>query len=416
MYKYYILCISFLLSLLRLSAQQPIAVSYQQAVQIALKQNGSIQLKKLSEEVASALQKTAYNLPKTGFNAELGNVNTPFFDSKLTVSQSFASPGFYKQQQQLLQNLQKMAVTETQLQKTKVVQMVKQTYVQLQLINKHLQLLALADSVWFKYFQLASLRYQKGESNLLEKATIENLYQQNKWQIQQTNSLQTTTALQLQLLLNQQQPVVITDTLVSFVQLTDTATNRQHPFLQLQQLHTQQAIQQTQLFKKELQPDWFLAATNQSFVGWLMDKNRNERFYNMGNRFTSVQLGMNVSLFTKAQKARIAASEKNEKLAEATANYTLTEWQTQQKQLLEQQKNAWLQLQYFKASALPQAAILMQQANSLYKNGQISYIEWNTAVRNSLQTEWQFAETVAHFNQLGIQLQYLLTDNASINE
>ncbi|MFY8004538.1 MAG: TolC family protein, partial [Chitinophagaceae bacterium] len=161
---------------------------------------------------------------------------------------------------------------------------------------------------------------------------------------------------------------------------------------------------------------WFLAATNQSFVGWLMDKNRAERFYNMGNRFTTVQLGMNVNLFTKAQKARINAAEKNEKLAEATANYALTEWQTQQKQLLEQQKNAWLQIQYFKSSALPQATILMQQANSLYKNGQISYIEWNTAVRNALQTEWQFAETVANFNQLGIKLQYLLTDNVSINE
>jgi len=64
----------------------------------------------------------------------------------------------------------------------------------------------------------------------------------------------------------------------------------------------------TSLEKAKLLPDWNIAYTNQSVMGWQLDKAHVEHYYGAGDRFSTVQVGVGIPIFMKAQRARIRAA------------------------------------------------------------------------------------------------------------
>ncbi|WP_439515955.1 CusA/CzcA family heavy metal efflux RND transporter [Sediminibacterium sp.] len=365
----------------------------------------------LQEKYYTALKGTAKDIPKTQLITELGNYNSFNFDSRVSILQPFSAGMVYRKQELVLNSYLNTAEANTVIQQQVLEKMIRQLYLELQYLMAKKKILERADSVYGSFQRVAQLRFEKGESNLLEKTTLDNQVMQNR-QILLMN-LSDTKAIQLEiaLLLQDTISIVPAEELVTDQQLYDTALLQQHPELQYYKAQEQQAEAETQLAKAKLKPEWLIGYNNQSLMGWMEYKNRSERFFTAGDRFSSVTLGMSIPFFNKAQKAKVEAANVQEKVNRANTDIAALRLKTQLQQALQHRDKFNSSLTYFKNSALPQSNIIIQTANLNYKNGQISYIEWATLVNQALGIQMQYADTQRDHQLNEIQLDYLLQKN-----
>ncbi len=386
-------------------------ISLQQAIQHAQEQNKQVQLKKLEEKYYEALKQSATDLPKTQFNAELGNINSTNFDNRLTLMQTFAMPVVYKRQKTLLELGWQTSKLQITLQQAEITRLVKQAYLQLQFLQFKQHLLLKTDSIFSKYQKVAQLRFDKGESNLLEKATLDNQVQQLQMQLQMLQADKQNASFQLSVLLNSEISFEASDPLSNSSVLFDSTSLKQHPFLSYYKQQQELATGETQLEKARLNPDWMIGYSNQSIIGFQKNKDATESYYDGGKRFSTVQFGIAVPIFNKAQKAKITAAFQKENIAAASTEIAAQDLKLK----LQRNWNEYLKyqqaIQYYKRSALPQSEIIIQTANLNYKNGQINYIEWGTLISNAINLQSEYADALKAFNASKIELEYLLQPN-----
>lgn len=365
----------------------------------------------LQEKYYTALKGTAKDIPKTQLITELGNYNSFNFDSRVSILQPFSAGMVYRKQELVLNSYLNTAEANTVIQQQVLEKMIRQLYLELQYLMANKKILERADSVYGSFQRVAQLRFEKGESNLLEKTTLDNQVMQNRqillMNVSDTKAIQ----LEIALLLQDTISIVPAEELVTAQQLYDTALLQQHPELQYYKAQEQQAEAETQLAKAKLKPEWLIGYNNQSLMGWMEYKNRSERFFTAGDRFSSVTLGMSIPFFNKAQKAKVEAANVQEQVNRANTDIAALRLKTQLQQALQHRDKFNSSLTYFKNSALPQSNIIIQTANLNYKNGQISYIEWATLVNQALGIQMQYADTQRDHQLNEIQLDYLLQKN-----
>jgi cobalt-zinc-cadmium resistance protein CzcA len=218
-------------------------------------------------------------------------------------------------------------------------------------------------------------------------------------------------SIQLSVLINVPGPFELSDTLGCIPVLFDSNALQLHPYLNYYKQQELVASSVTRLEKARLQPDLMISYTNQSIIGWQLNKDRSESYYGGDRRFSTLQIGVAVSVFTKAQKARIRAATEKEFIAEASTGLALMDLKLR----LEQDWNEYLKyqeaMQYYQNNALPQSGIIIQVANLNYKNGEINYIEWGTLLGNAIGLQSQYVDALKEFNVRKIELEYLLQSN-----
>jgi heavy metal efflux system protein len=386
-------------------------ISLQQAIAIAKEQNQQLLLSKLQEQYYKALQQSGAELPKTQFTTELGKINSTNFDNRFTLMQTFAAPVVYKRQKTVLELNWQTAQLQTGVQQADIIRMVKHAYLQLQYLQEKEKLLFKTDSIYGKYQQVAQLRFEKGETNLLEKTTLDNMVQQIKLQLQMLISDKDVAARQLGVLLNRAEMYFTTDQLSDEAIIFDSTTLSQHPFLQYYKQMEQVAGSETNLEKARLNPDFTLGYSNQSIIGFQRNKDGSESYYGGGKRFSTMQLGIGIPLFNKAQKAKINAAVQKQNIAVATTSLAQQQLQNKLQTNFEEYGKYAKAVAYYKTSALPQSNTIIQTANLNYKNGLLTYIEWGTLISNAINIQSEYTDVLKELNAREIELEYLLQPN-----
>lgn len=406
-----LLVIAMILSTWSLQAQQVQTMKLEKLIALVKEKSPFLKVGQLQEKYYTVLKGAARDIPKTQLITELGNYNSFNFDSRVSILQPFSAGMVYRKQELVLNSYLNAAEANTVIQQQVLEKMIRQLYLELQYLMAGKKILERADSVYGSFQRVAQLRFEKGESNLLEKTTLDNQVMQNRQMMQMNASDRKAIQLELALLLQDTITIVPAEELVTTQQLYDTALLQQHPELQYYKAQEQQAVAETQLTKAKLKPEWLIGYNNQSLMGWMEYKNRSERFFTAGDRFSSVTLGMSIPFFNKAQKAKVEAANVQEEVNRANTDIAALRLKTQLQQALQHRDKFNSSLTYYKNSALPQSNIIIQTANLNYKNGQISYIEWATLVNQALGIQMQYADIQRDHQLNEIQLDYLLQKN-----
>lgn len=394
-----------------LFAQPVRQMKLKELTELATRQAQLIRVNQLQQKYYTALKGTAREIPKTQILTEMGNYNSFNFDNRISVTQTFQSAALYRKQASVLNNYLATANANTVIQQTQLKKMLAQLYLELQFFFTRKKILERTDSIYGGYQKMAQLRFEKGESSLLEKTSIDNQVMQNKQLLLMNESDTKSVQLELALLLQENIRIEPLDELTVQQQLYDTALLNRHPELKMYEAQLARVKSETELEKSRLRPEWLVGYNNQSLIGWMTYKNRSERFFDAGNRFSSLTVGVLVPFFNKSRKAKIEAAIIQEELTRAEAGMAATQLRTRLVQCLQNREKLNNTLAYFKNSAIPQSNIIIQTAGLQYKNGQINYIEWGTLMTQALAIEVQYA-AAQHEHQLNeIELDYLLQNN-----
>ncbi len=392
-----------LLSFQNANAQTPI--SLQSAVDTTLQNNLKIKNEKLIAEYHNKLKSSTTDIPQAMITSEYGQINSNYLDSKFGISQSFSFPVVYRKQQALqndhyISSVLGIAIKEAELKKQVADVYYTMVYLQQkQIILKH------TDSLYASFLEKAILRFNAGESNVLEKITAETQQGQITLQLNQLQNDFEILQLQLQLLMNTSALFVpdVSDAKLYTHEVFDASQINNNPNAKYLEQQKNVAASITVLEKTKLLPAVSVGYNNQSIRG--MGANNIE--YKALHRFSAIQIGTTIPLFAKTQKARINASSIAELISENKYQDGLQTLKAEYEMGYKKYVNQLKAVNYFEDTGLKNADTITQTANLQFLNGEINYLEWTMLINNATNIQSNYVDAIKDLNQTIIQLNFL---------
>ena len=118
-------------------------------------------------------------------------------------------------------------------------------------------------------------------------------------------------------------------------------------------------------------------------------------------------VGLSIPLWYGPHDGRVRSAELNRRASESNLNYyhqSLQNQLQQASQMLQAHKN---NLDYYLSSSLPNADLILKQAQIAFQQGEIGYPEYLLGIRNAIAIKENYLKTLNDYNQSVIYIQYL---------
>ena len=390
-----------------ISARQ---ITLPEGLDIAFKNNLNIRASGYEIDLQRALRSGTRNLDKTTFIINQGQINSIAYDDYLSITQRIEFPTVYKNQARLAdarieRSKQSLAVRQAELKRN-----VKEVYYKLVYFKLRRALLIAQDTLYDNLLKASTLRYKTGEGTLLEKTTSETQSLEIKNNIVQTDADISISRQQLQTLLQIAEPVSVPDTATLKKEVNlfiDSATLTQSPYLRFFQQQIEVNKRETDLQKSKRLPDFLVGYFNQSYRGF-MNVNGTERKFSSSNRFQGFQVGVAIPILPSDYKARITASRINEQIATTNYQYQQVDLQSRMQGLVFQYQKYKSSVNYYETSALPQADLIIRNAERAFRAGEIPYIQLQQSLALALKIKTDYVEALNQLNQTILSIENIL--------
>jgi len=383
------------------------SISLSAATDTALHNNRAIQIALLNVDYSNIIQKTAAEIPKTNVILDLGQINSIYTDSKLSVLQTINFPSVYARQKAVYTAQTEKSRTVLRGTQIQIQAAVKQLYGDIILRKQKRHLLQFADSIYASFLQKSELRFAAGETGIAQKAAAENQRQQILLQLEAVEADLASAIIQFNIVLAGHQQLIPADsTLTAGHFEPDTTFESNIPALQLKEKDIGIAQKTILLQKSKLLPDLLLGYSNQSIIGSQIISGT-EKYFSPGKRFNSVQAGMSVSLFNSSQKNKVRAAEKM--LQQMQMEYDqqqqtlLSSYQTLSEQYRVQKKAVGV----YETILLRNAEDILRTANQQFENGEVNYLEWVLLTNQAIAVRSAHLDALTTLLNIQIQLQLL---------
>lgn len=414
MNKSAILCVLLLLCFSaneNLVAQNSSIISMEEAVNLALKNNGTVKAKALEYSAAKSLKGTVGEIPKLEFNAQLGQYNSIAFDQSYQVSQSIPFPSLFVARKALVNAETKSKEVQKQLAEVDLKSQVRAYYCEIQYLQHKQDKLRHLDSLYQDFINIAALRFrtgdtrkvevssakaQRGEVNLLllqNEVLLKNAFQ-NFYALLNTNET-------FEILKSETpKPLVLNNSL-------DTTTLAKHPLIQNLLQDAELAKQAQNVEKAQGLPDFTLGYVNQSLTGY-QTINGSEKYFNSSSRFHSVNVGISIPLAFAANAARMKSLNFKKQAAEANAQQEKKKLTADFQNVVQQYEQNMEQYNYYTQQALPNADEITNAARLSYRTGDISYVEYLFSLQTATNIQLGYLESIRQLNLSVINIFSLL--------
>ncbi len=385
-------------------------LTLQQAIDGAIKNNASIKAGNYEIDYSKALKKTSTDIGKTNLSLMHGQYNSIKTDNNISVSQSIPFPTLFSSQSQLNKANVKGSELKLQVTQNELINQVKSVYHYLEYLQAERNLLMSEDSIYTSFSNAANSRFKAGESNLLEKTTAETQLMEVKNVLAQNQSNTLIYQSQLQALMNSKVPVQIEQKAIAKMELSipnDSLVYSQNPYLLYLKQQIEISNEQKKVETAKVLPDFTIGYFNQSLIGF-QNINGTDQYFDASKRFSGFQVGVSIPLWFVPQTAKVKAAGLNQKVIESDVEQYQMNVQSQYSQYLQ----AYLQnrntLEYYKKNALPNADLIIKQADKGFKNGEIGYVEYLQGIKNALAIKSNYLSSLNEYNQSIIKLEFLL--------
>jgi cobalt-zinc-cadmium resistance protein CzcA len=360
------------------SAQNNSTVTLQQAIDGALKNNASIMAGQYEIDYSKTLKRIATDIGKTNVSILYGQFNSIKTDNNITVSQSIPFPTLFTSQAKLGNAAIKGNQLKLQVTQNELVYQVKSVFHYLEYLQAERNLLLQQDSIYSAFAKASELRLKTGESNLLEKTTSGTQLMDVQNTMAQNQSNMQIYQLQLQALMNSKTPVQLPESSLNKIELsvqTDSTALNQNPYLAYLKQQIEIVDRQKKVEVAKVLPDFTIGYFNQSLIG-LQNINGTDQYFDGSKRFTGLQFGISIPLWIVPQTAKIKAAGINEQVVQSNYEQQQTYLQAQYNEAIQQYLKDKNTLYYYEKSALPNADLIIKQADKGFKSGEIGYVEY----------------------------------------
>jgi cobalt-zinc-cadmium resistance protein CzcA len=392
------------------SAQTASSIPLEGVIQKSLQQNKSVKAASINIEYQKQLKRSSMDVPKANVDLMYGQYNSiNKNDNNFTITQSIPFPTFFTTQNALGEANVRAASFRKSMTEAELVYHVKRTYYQISYLKSRRKLLFQQDSVFKQFAKVFDLRYKTGESTLLEKATAETQANEMRNLLRQNEADQRIAEYELQTLLFAETPVTSVDNVLTERPLNlnaDSADINSNPGISYYKQRIEIAERRKNVETAKALPDFTLGYFNQTLVGY-QNLNNQDVYFGSGKRFQGFQIGLEIPLWYAPHASRIRAMRYVK--AEESANFEV--YKTNLQNQLTQAKETYLKnkdnIAYYRTSAKPNADLIINQTQKAFQQGDISYTEHLSNLRQAIAIQVNFLEALNDYNQSVIYLEYL---------
>ncbi|MDX1903204.1 MAG: CusA/CzcA family heavy metal efflux RND transporter [Thermonemataceae bacterium] len=389
------------------NAQTKKIISVDEAVKIALQNNGNIKAKGLELKSTQSLKKTASELPKLGLNAQLGQYNSINFDQAFQISQTIPFPTLFGAKNQLIKAEIKKSELQSEISAIELKNQVRTYFYQIQYLQNNQKQLLHLDSMYNDFIKVAELRYKTGDTKKVEISTAQAKQGEINLLLKQNGVYLNNAYQNLQALMNTKEPFeVANDTDFKPLQvstLLDSTAIANHPTIKALYQDIIIAEQTKKVEKAQGLPDFTIGYTNQSLIGF-QTINGQEQYFNSGNRFSYVSVGVSIPLTFGATKARIKSLDYQKQAIEANTKQQQILLETQFQNAIQQYQQDLQEFNYYQQQALPNANDIVSSAQLGYRTGDISYVEYLYALQTATDIQLNYLKSIQQVNQSVINI------------
>ena len=398
-----------ILTLIAISSQaQPQRIiTLDQAIQEALQNNGSIKASQYHVDARKQLQKASFDLPKIDVSLLYGQYNSYANDNNITVTQTIPFSAFGSQGA-LNRALTASATLQKSVSENEIIFQVKQVYFQLAFAKARRLLLLRQDSIYEGFMKAASLRYRTGETYLLEQTTAQSQRNEVTMQLQQNQAEIFRLQSQLKTLTQSQDMADISSLElipIRFDDEPDTASYKENPSLAFANQQVEVAHREKKFQAAKAAPDLHIGFFSQTLSGAI--DLETGRLANGSERFNGVTIGLSIPLWFAPHDGRVRSAELARRASEINLSYYEQSLQNQLQQATQMMHAHKNNLDYYLRSSLPNADLILKQAQIAFQQGEIGYPEYLLGIRNAITIKENYLKTLNDYNQSVIHIQYL---------
>jgi cobalt-zinc-cadmium resistance protein CzcA len=386
-------------------------ITVEDAINLAIENNQSLKSNALEIEASKALLKSAFELPKLDFNAQLGQFNSIKFDHAFEISQTIPFPTVFGAKKELVNAQTKSKEWQQEISIHELKYQVRSYYYQIEYLQNNKIKLQALDSLYNEFIRIASLRYKTGEIRKIEVSTAETKRGEISL-LNQQNDVYLSIAYQtLQALLNTTDSLKVPENSayipLQISNLLDSTAIANHPSIKALYQEAIIAEQYKKVAKAENLPDFTLGYNNQSIIGFQTIDGQ-DKYFNGGNRFSSGNIGLAIPITFGATKAKIKSLDFQKQAFEADAEQHQKMLFSQLQNALQQYQQNIQQFNYYQTQALPNAIEIVDAANLGYGAGEISYVEYLYALQTATDVQLNYLQSINQINQSVINISFLI--------
>lgn len=384
-------------------------MTLQQCFQLADRQNLALLSGRKAVEKAQVMQGTAWDLDKTEIAFSQNPASSGDTDNGLTFSQSIEFPTVYTARRGQLK-------AETQAEKSRLNVTSQQlrfeianVYYAMLYQTHRLQILLQQDSVIQRYCDVAGKRYKAGEARQLEFLSADRMRNDNRLEMTKVKNEAENLQTALMALLNTTTPVVpAADNLViSQRSPMNAAFNYQQTADAQYQKDLISALdQEVKCAKTGYAPSLSLALRSQLLIDSWDPYHINRQRFTEGN-FFGFEVTVGVPLFYGATKAKVKAAQKDREVALLAMQQEQREKERDYKQGYNRLQNAIKRMEYYSGENMAKAKDIERLSTLEYENGEISYVEYASALQEAIDMRLKQAEVVNEYNEAVLALMAL---------
>lgn len=386
-----------LLAFPNFSNAQTAPLSLDNAITLALENNGGLKATNLEIEKSQQLVQSAYHFDKTNFYVGYDQNNIADNGKPLTilgVNQALQLPSVYKTQKRLSESKVQLAQQQLKIEEYQLKKEVSKTYYTIlywTAIQENYQYL---DSLYSQLAVAATRRYEVGETNYLEKLTALTKKKEIALQLEQCQDNLDASYQELAQWLQSDEMMRIEST--DFTALEPPGKNfNNHPQIQYLQSASLVAENRVAVEKKQFSPDFQV----EYFLG--SNTADNAKLYN------GFQIGIGVPLFKKALQSNVKAAEIEGKIwTQRALNQQLllsAKYEQWQAQLNKYQKA----LLFYQEDGKVLSKEIINNANKAFQSGEIDYRYYLQSLEQATQMEKSYLENLIQYNLTVLEMKYL---------
>jgi cobalt-zinc-cadmium resistance protein CzcA len=263
----------------------------------------------------------------------------------------------------------------------------------------------IADSIFDVYAKNAHLKFEKGESNLLEKNTATWQRSEIAMQLKQVENDYDKLLLDFNVLLNSKIFFAPSNEILKIeaTGIIDLKNIEKHPsllVLKQDQLNNQFRLQ---MEKSNMLPALHLVYSNMSIKGIGAD----DVNYSNSKRFQSLQAGFGIPLFFGAQHAKINAEKLQLLISENNYQSSNLALQNEYKKAMQQYDLCLKKVEYFEKEANQLGDEMLSTTLQQYQSGNINYLEWALLHNQIISIKTAYLNAVKEYNFSAIEINFL---------
>lgn len=390
-------------------AQQAKQITLQNAIQLALDSNLAVRSAAYSVDVQKALKGSSRDIPKTAIEGQYGQFNSYSKDNSFTISQSFAFPSVYINQNKLANANIKSSEWQQKFSQLEITTQVKQTYWQLAYLYSKQKLLKYQDSLYSGFLRAAELRAKTGETNRLEMITARSQSLEIKNQLLQTTANIDVLIQRLQTLLNVDYALIPADTVLrrsGYITLSDTSAVSSNPSLRYTQQQVEIARIEKNLERSRMMPDFSIGYFSQTMQG-IQDVNGIPGTFGTGDRFTGIQAGISIPLWFAPYTSKTKAAKIKQQVASTNAEYYTKSLSGSYQALLSEYGKFNNSIEFYEKQAVPEADLIIEQSTRSYKAGAMDYLDYILSLNRALSIKQSYLDALNGYNQTIISIDFI---------